>query len=238
MSAIAPAQRVAILIDGDNVPLKLTPHIIEFLKSRAKQVICQAIGDWKQAPLVNWRSKLKDLPIELIQRDRVEKNATDYWLMMEAAKLLGTKKVDIFVIVSNDGDFAKLYDFIHKEGKKVVCIGSKNHISKSLIKRCDLYLDIEQLTSGINSLEKLNLVNRNVSTDSNELSEVKLLMDTIFSQLPSDNEELSLTTLGQKLRQLNPQFDSNLKIKKLSSLIKRLATSFELKGQQVRKIKR
>jgi len=54
--------------------------------------------------------------------------------------------LDEIVLVSGDGDFVALVDWLSKQGKRVVVVGlGKGYTSVELIRACDEYLNIEDL---------------------------------------------------------------------------------------------
>lgn len=54
--------------------------------------------------------------------------------------------LDEIVLVSGDGDFVALVDWLSKQGKRVVVVGlGKGYTSVELIRACDEYLNLEDL---------------------------------------------------------------------------------------------
>lgn len=59
--------------------------------------------------------------------------------------LLFVSEYDVLVLFSGDSDFDYLLKKLHSQGKKIVVISSKNHISHELIKSADVYVDLKSL---------------------------------------------------------------------------------------------
>jgi len=62
-------------------------------------------------------------------------------------------KYDVLVLFSGDSDFDSLIKKLRKEGKKVIVVSSRYHISKELIDSCNKYIDIKKLRSYIERIK-------------------------------------------------------------------------------------
>lgn len=136
---------VAILIDGDNTSLTSISHVLAFSQRYGKVILCCAYGDWEQVPLLSHKESLIAQNITLVQQKRIGKNATDHRLLIEAGEILGVYEVDVFIIVSSDGDFTVLCQRIRDKKKQVIGIGSRKISSKALKNACSQFFYIEDL---------------------------------------------------------------------------------------------
>jgi len=136
-------QKIALLIDCDNISFKSIERILEELESFGEIIIKRAYGNWRNDGLKNWLTKLTELSIKPIQQiDYTKgKNATDMAIAIDAMKLLYEKKADAFALVSSDSDFTPLAMTLQEEGKKVYGFGyEKSPIA--LQRACSIFTNI------------------------------------------------------------------------------------------------
>ncbi len=143
-------KNLALLIDGDNAQLAYTKQIIKFCEVYGTLSIKRAYGDWKNPPLSHRSQVMTELSVELVQQNRVTKNATDFALAMDAGSILTNADVGIYFIVSSDNGFTTVCDRILQTGAKVIGIGSKDHTSSELRKTCTLFFDVEEIIENQN----------------------------------------------------------------------------------------
>lgn len=145
MLNIPSSSRVAVLIDADNIQLKRMNQILKFTADNIGNItICRAYGDWKKPPLIGHQPNLKELSVQLVQVNRMGKDSTDKQLMIEAAEILGKQQVDVFVIVSGDGDFRPLCLFIKQVNSIVIGVGNKYNTSQQLPSACHAFYYINK----------------------------------------------------------------------------------------------
>lgn len=223
MLNIPTFHRVALLIDADNAQLSQLELILKIANHYGHREICRAYGDWKQPPLSASYDDVRNLNIECVPVKRVAKDTTDKQLMIDAGKILGKGDIDLFIIVSGDGDFRQLYENIKQEGRKVVGIGNKRQTSAYLQKSCDSFHYIEDLTEVLIQLEQ---------TRRHEF------MDLLFralASMPCDKEGwVHCGPLGTKLRELDSGFEDRFGDKKLSKWLHDLTDQVEINAQRVR----
>ncbi|MCB9460986.1 MAG: NYN domain-containing protein [Anaerolineaceae bacterium] len=200
MLGIPTSQRVALLIDADNIQLTQISHILRFSSYFGGQIIQRAYGDWLQPPLLSHKEHLDTLKIKRIQVDRVGKDSTDKQLMIEAGELLGGGTANLFVIVSGDGDFTQLCERIQKKKRTVVGIGHKAISSPYLQDACDSFYYVEELPGFIAQLK------------------LESLLQEAYLQVKQPDGRAHLGQLGQVLRKLDPKYEHHFG-KKLSKWI-------------------
>ena len=225
MFNIPTSQQVALLIDADNVQLSRLKQILQVSEDYGKKTICRAYGDWKKPPLSSFRSQVRKLNIETIQVNRRGKDTTDKKLMIDCAKLLGEQEIDTFIIASGDADFKLLIETIKEENRRVIGIGNKKQTAPKLEKICDAFHYIEDL-------EEL------LARDSRIREFKALVFRTLTSSQPNKAGWVYMGWLGKKMCELDPEYKSRLKIKKLSSWLNKLTNFLEVEGQMVRVINR
>jgi hypothetical protein len=124
---VSSGDRVAVLIDCDNISHQLCEAIFEETSRHGTLGIKRAYGDWTSPHLVGWKAQLPGHALQPIQQFAytVGKNATDSALIIDAMDLLYSGNVDVFCIVSSDSDFTRLAMRLRESGKTVYGIGAK-----------------------------------------------------------------------------------------------------------------
>jgi uncharacterized LabA/DUF88 family protein len=213
MPHTSPSPRVAVLIDGDNTQLEFATQILDISKHYGSIAICRAYADWKQLPSLH--KKLLTLNIDLVQQDRIGKNATDHRLVIEAVKILEANKADTFIIVSSDGDFTVLCQELKDQKKQVIGIGSRLIISKTLPGACTDFLYLEDLEKKLKKPVKPQAA---VSPQPNELES---LIEKILLALPRSKKGWAqYPQLLDKMREEAPNFESKLGGKRFATWLK------------------
>ena len=140
-------KKIVVLIDAENTSAKYADGIMEYLKKQGIISSVRIYGDFiNNNNVKGWNPKAIQYEMEQKQQltTSAGKNSSDIALVIDAMDLLYQKTMDIFCIVTSDGDFTGLVKRIREDGIKVVGIG-KEDASKRLEKVCDQYLDLEEL---------------------------------------------------------------------------------------------
>jgi len=146
-------------IDSDNSEAKKILPILDYLSEDENLTIMsrKAYGDfWNN---VNWKEVcLRNNIIPVFSKSHSgTKNSTDMKLVIDAhTDLLQNNCIEVFVIFSNDSDFVPISMEIQYYGKEVWIVGHKNNVSKSLLKLCNKFIDIDLGNIHNNVTKKLN----------------------------------------------------------------------------------
>ena len=99
--------KLAVLIDGDNIPSAHVKEMMEEIAKYGNPTIKRIYGDWTKPHLSKWKNMLLENAITPIQQYSYTtgQNSSDSALIIDAMDLLYSKKVDGFCIVSSDSDF-------------------------------------------------------------------------------------------------------------------------------------
>ncbi len=138
--------RLAVLIDGDNIPSAYVKEMMEEIAKYGNPTIKRIYGDWTRPGLTKWKDILLEHAIQPIQQYgyTTGKNATDSAMIIDAMDILYSEKVDGFCIVSSDSDFTRLATRLREAGMRVYGIGEKK-TPKPFIVACDKFIYIEIL---------------------------------------------------------------------------------------------
>ena len=127
-------QKLAVLIDADNVPYANIKGMLEEIAKYGILTIKRIYGDWTKPTVAGWKSILLD--------------ATDSAMIIDAMDILHTDKVDGFCIVSSDSDFTRLAVRLRESGKFVLGMGEKKTPNPFIVS-CDKFVYIEILGGDI-----------------------------------------------------------------------------------------
>jgi uncharacterized LabA/DUF88 family protein len=139
-------KKLAVLIDGDNIPSAYVKEMLEEIAKYGNPTIKRIYGDWTRPGLTKWKDILLEHAITPIQQYgyTVGKNATDSAMIIDAMDLLYSGKVDGFFIISSDSDFTRLATRLREAGMAVYGMGEKK-TPKPFIVACDKFIYIEIL---------------------------------------------------------------------------------------------
>jgi len=216
--------KLAVLIDGDNIPSANVKEMMEEIAKYGNPTIKRIYGDWTNPKLTKWKKVLLENAITPIQQYgyTTGKNSTDSAMIIDAMDILYSEQVNGFCLVSSDSDFTRLATRLRETGMKVIGIGEKK-TPEPFIVACDkfIYIEILKYQSERNELE----LTQNKSVSSNNIDKItpkviKLISSTIVD-LADDDGWAFLGDVGNLLQKKQPNFDSrNYGYPKLTPLIK------------------
>jgi uncharacterized LabA/DUF88 family protein len=227
--------KLAVLIDGDNIPSAYVKEMMEEIAKYGNPTIKRIYGDWTKPRLSKWKNILLENAITPIQQYgyTIGKNATDSAMIIDAMDILYSEKVNGFCLVSSDSDFTRLATRLREAGMQVFGIGEKK-TPESFIVACDKFIYIEILkyqSEGSESelTESKSSLKSNIDKITPKV--IKLISSTI-SDLADDDGWAFLGDVGNLLQKKQPNFDSrNYGFQKLTPLIKSIK-KFEIEQRE------
>ena len=223
--------KLAVLIDGDNIPSAYVKEMMEEIAKYGNPTIKRIYGDWTKPTLAKWKKLLLENAITPIQQYgyTTGKNATDSAMIIDAMDILYSEKVDGFCLVSSDSDFTRLATRLREAGMNVIGIGEKK-TPEPFIVACDRFIYIEILRNRSKETESNatpDISNKKNTVDKITPKVIKLISSTI-SDLADDDGWAFLGDVGSLLQKKQPNFDSrNYGFEKLTPLIKSIG-KFEI----------
>ncbi len=223
--------KLAVLIDGDNIPSGYITEMMEEIAKYGNPTIKRIYGDWTKPHLTKWKNLLLEHAINPIQQYgyTTGKNATDSAMIIDAMDILYSQKVDGFCLVSSDSDFTRLATRLREASMHVIGIGEKKTPSP-FIAACDKFIYIEIIKSNSEESDSGNnktKTGNKPSVDKLTQKEIKLISATI-DDLADDDGWAFLGDVGNLLQKKQPNFDSrNYGFQKLTPLIRSI-TRFEV----------
>jgi len=227
--------KLAVLIDGDNIPSAHVKEMMEEIAKYGNPTIKRIYGDWTKPHLNKWKALLLENAITPIQQYAytVGKNATDSAMIIDAMDILYSGKVNGFCLVSSDSDFTRLATRLREAGMQVYGIGEKKTPNPFIV-ACDKFIYIEILR---NQTEEVDVESNEKATiklskyDKITHKDIKFIASTI-DDLSDDDGWAFLGDVGSLMQKKQPNFDSrNYGFQKLTPLINSIS-NFEIERRE------
>lgn len=230
--------KIAVLIDAENVSSKYVKLIMDEVGSYGVATYKRLYGDFTKPSVKSWLSKLQEYAITpVFQYNYTQgKNASDSALIIDAMDILYTENVSGFCLVTSDSDFTKLAMRLRESGMIVIGMGEQKTPS-SLVSACEnfKYLDLLSQESG-------SVIQSGSLSQESRLGEAKEESNGIPSraeiereiraiiEAKTEEEWINLSEVGITLSKRVPGFDPrNYKYQKLRQLIESF-DAFETKA--------
>lgn len=213
--------RIALLIDADNVSAKYIKPILDELSKYGNVTYKRIYGDWTKTNNASWKEELLQNSITPIQQFSYTygKNATDSAMIIDAMDMLYTSELEGFCLVSSDSDFTKLASRLRESGKMVIGMG-EDKTPSPFRKACDIFTVLELLLED-NTMDKDEQEHegRAVSHHAHKKEQKKNAVATatkdqiqeavvkIITENQNDDRETGLGEVGSRLVKLYPDFD-------------------------------
>ena len=224
--------KLAVLIDADNVPYKNVKEMLEEISRNGTPTIKRIYADWSKPTVSGWKNVLLENAITPIQQYSYTtgKNSSDSALIIDAMDILYSEKVNGFCIVSSDSDFTRLATRLREAGMTVIGFGEKK-TPKPFISACDkfIYLEILNNPEELETIEEPENVTTKKNTKPKRKSEplskvdtrtIKLITESV-NALADEDGWAFLGNLGSFIIKKKPDFDPrNFGFAKLLPLIK------------------
>lgn len=224
--------KLAVLIDGDNIPSAYVKEMMEEIAKYGIPTIKRIYGDWTKPHLNKWKKILLENAITPIQQYgyTIGKNATDSAMIIDAMDILYAGKVTGFCIVSSDSDFTRLATRIREAGLTVFGIGEKKTPNPFIVS-CDkfIYLEIlknqaeaedaEEEETQTGGVKKRKSTRKKPTFEKITPKVIRLITNTI-SDVADDDGWAFLGEVGNLIQKKQPNFDSRIYgFEKLTPLI-------------------
>lgn len=230
--------KIALLIDAENVSEKYIKYILDELSNYGLPTYKRIYGDWSSDAMRRWKNSLMTYSITPIQQYSYTtgKNSSDSVLIIDAMDILYTGNVQGFCIVSSDSDFTRLATRLREAGKMVIGMGERK-TPKSLITACEKFIYLEVLVPEEDKRKKpeskptkAKPVKEKVKTElpkaetadsvfetpttahdnhvGEDIYEIVSAIKTIITEISNDDGLASMADIGNALSRRFPEFDS------------------------------
>ncbi len=217
--------KLAVLIDADNVPYSNVKEMLEEIAKNGTPTIKRIYADWTKPTVSGWKNVLLENAITPIQQYSYTtgKNSSDSALIIDAMDILYSGKVNGFCIVSSDSDFTRLATRLREAGMTVIGFGEKK-TPQPFISACDkfIYLEILKIATA-----EPKIVTKSIAKSKKEEPISKVDTETIriitesVNDLADETGWTFLGSLGSYILKKKPDFDPrNYGFPKLLPLIK------------------
>jgi len=227
-------KRIAMLIDGENAQSSLIDKMVAETGKYGMVTVRRIYGDWTTPQMKSWKDVLNTHAIQPIQQFRytIGKNSSDASLIIDAMDILYEGTVHGFCLVSSDSDYTRLATRIREKGLFVMGIGRKN-TPPAFVKACEVFVYTENLMPEKKIIKIVP--QQQEAIPGNVTNDPLPLLKNAFDMAEQEDGWAFLGTLGGRLRQLDPGFDSRTYgYNQLSQLVKAQKDTFEIKENKSR----
>jgi uncharacterized LabA/DUF88 family protein len=220
--------KLAVLIDGDNIPSRYIKEMMEEITKYGTPTIKRIYGDWTKPQLSKWKNILLENAINPIQQYgyTTGKNATDSAMIIDAMDILYSEKVNGFCLVSSDSDFTKLATRLREAGLVVYGIGEKKTPDPFIV-ACDKFIYLEILDLAEDDDNNGQKKHKKVNIDKITPKVIRFLQNSV-EDASDDTGWAFMGDVGSLILKKQPNFDSrNFGFEKLTPLFKSLS-EFEI----------
>ncbi len=240
--------RIAILIDGDNI----SPKYAEYIKKEAEHIgrikISRLYGSISSPTVKSWYGVMPGQGITpMLQISYANgKSIADQALTIDAMDILHSGQIDTLCLVSSDSDFTKLVYRVKEAGITVIGMGEQK-TNESLVKACDEFRILDLIYNEVkedDSAKHIPDVDVVLSNDAEALEEEEMIKEASPISVPTLDEILSeisdyleddwqnLASVGIHMSKRCPGFDARIYgYRNFSDLIKKNSNRFELKNE-------
>ena len=218
--------KLAVLIDADNVPYANVKEMLEEISKNGTPTIKRIYADWTKPHVSGWKNVLLENAITPIQQYAytIGKNSSDSALIIDAMDILYSGKVNGFCIVSSDSDFTRLATRLREAGMTVIGFGEKK-TPKAFISACDKFIYIEilktaNLESNYRTKTKEKPRQKEEPLSKVDSETIRLITESV-NDLADESGWAFLGSLGHYILKKKPDFDPrNYGFPKLLPLIR------------------
>jgi uncharacterized protein (TIGR00288 family) len=207
-------QRVAVLVDCDNVPPAILDHALRFVAQFGRVVVRRGYGNNGTLGNARWQDALvRQAFTPYLQYQYASgKNTADIALALDALELLFDERVDTFCFVTSDSDFAYLCRKLRERGA-MVCIVGEGKTPDALRNASDHFSEWEAGADSDRTVVSGKLAEGEAAPGSAPAARPTVKQRPLFivravALLADDTAEgkVSLSGLGSYLRRTDPSF--------------------------------
>ncbi len=241
--------RIAILIDGDNI----SPKYAEYIKKEAEHIgrikISRLYGSISSPTVKSWYGVMPGQGITpMLQISYANgKSIADQALTIDAMDILHSGQIDTLCLVSSDSDFTKLVYRVKEAGITVIGMGEQK-TNESLVKACDEFRLLDLIYNNEVKEDGSAQVNQAADTvmseEADAIEDEEIIKEASPISVPTLDEVLSeiseyleddwqnLASVGIHMSKRCPGFDARIYgYRNFSDLIKKNSNRFELKNE-------
>ena len=213
--------RIALLIDCDNVSHNSIEGVIEELSKLGMVNVRHAHGDWNSSSLSGWIERLHPHAIRPMQQFAYTKgkNATDSAMIIDAMDLLYSNSIDAFALMTSDSDFTPLVMRLLESGFPVYGFGEKK-TPQPFVDACSTFIYIENLVKEIEDKDNSNPSPKKGKAKLRQNTSLVKLLRTAAEQTSEDDDWAHMSKVGTYISNNSSFSPINYGYKKLGDLIR------------------
>lgn len=218
---MASPNRIALLIDCDNVSHTAIEGVMEELAKYGMVNVRHAHGNWNSPSLSGWIEKLHPNAIRPMQQFAYTKgkNATDAAMIIDAMDLLYSKNVDAFALMTSDSDFTPLVLRLLESGFPVYGFGEKK-TPQPFVDSCSVFIYTENLVKQPETPDALGSTQKKTRNELRGDAGLVKLLRTAAEQTAEDDGWSNMSKMASYISN-NSSFSAiNYGYKKMSDLIR------------------
>lgn len=205
---VSPRAKVALLIDGDPLSAEVIGQALARAETIGHVAIRRVYANWEKVPK-KWRAVLNRHQVTH-KHDGTPakgKNATDIALVVDALKLFYCDGIRHFCLVASDSDYTALVRELRKEGCVIVGIGQAQ-TPLTLRQAYTTFLFTKELQAQALPTPARNSQPKQKRTPTSPMEALTTLLIKVCRKTfqTTRSEWIALSTLGQALKQYDPQF--------------------------------
>lgn len=213
--------RIALLIDCDNVSHNSVEGVIEELSKLGMVNVRHAHGDWNSSSLSGWIDRLHPHAIRPMQQFAYTKgkNATDSAMIIDAMDLLYSNSIDAFALMTSDSDFTPLVMRLLESGFPVYGFGEKK-TPQPFVDACSTFIYTENLAKERGEKEDSKPSPRQGKAKLRQDTALVKLLRTAVEQTSEDDDWAHMSKVGKYISNNSSFSPVNYGYKKLGDLIR------------------
>lgn len=139
-------ERLAVLVDADNISPKYIDIIMKETAVYGIATIRRIYCDWTDSSKNSWKGVILDNSFTPIQQysNTTGKNSSDSAMIIDAMDILYGSAVDGFVLVTSDSDFTRLAARLREAGKRIIGMGESKTPS-AFVRACEQFKTLDVL---------------------------------------------------------------------------------------------
>ncbi len=213
--------RIALLIDCDNVSHNSIEGVIEELSKHGMVNVRHAHGDWNSPSLTGWIERLHPNAIRPMQQFAYTKgkNATDSAMIIDAMDLLYSDSIDAFALMTSDSDFTPLVMRLLESGLPVYGFGEKK-TPQPFVDACSTFIYTENLAKEKEDKEDAKSARKTGKAKLRQDTALVRLLRTAVEKTSEDDDWALMSKVGKYVSNNSSFSPINYGYKKLGDLIR------------------
>lgn len=195
----AVPNRLAVLIDAENISPKVVEKLFEDVRSLGIPTIRRVYGDLTHSK--GWIAA--SARFALLSRQQFVrssgKNSTDICMVVDAMDIMARDRIDGVCLVSSDSDFTALAIRLREQGLKVYGFGERAKTPECFRTACDRFLPVDRVVADVPAPSK---------DATSHLSDAIRLIKGALAKSTAIDGLVALSIVGNHIKNSAPEFSA------------------------------